>query len=44
MKSRVAITLAILTHRCILVSRVLAYKISVQQPQFQDGAGLHLYR
>ena len=43
-KSRVAITLVRATHRCLRVSWVPAHRISVQQPQWEDGAGLNLFR
>ena len=43
-KSRIAITLVRATHRCIQGSRVPAHKISVQRPQWDDGAGLALFR
>ena len=44
MKSRVTITLVRATHCCILGDRVTSSKISVKQPQWEDGAGLHLNR
>ena len=43
-KSRIAITLVRATHRCIRGSRVPAHRISVQQPQWEDGAGINLFR
>ena len=43
-KIRTAITLVRATHRCIRVSRVPTHRISVQQPQWEDGAGLKLFR
>ena len=43
-KSRSAITLVRATHRCIWGSRVPAHQISVQRPQWEDGAGLNLFR
>ena len=43
-KSRIAITLVRATHRCIGGSRVTAHRISVQRPQWEDGAGLNLFR
>ena len=43
-KSRVAITLVRATHRCLRGSWVPAHRISVQQPQWEDGAGLNLFR
>ena len=43
-KSRVAITLVRATQRCLRGSRVPAHRISVQQPQWEDGAGLNLFR
>ena len=44
MKSRVAITLASSTNRCIWVVRDPASQISVTCTQWEDGAGLHLFR
>ena len=43
-KSRIAITLVRATYRCIRGSRVPEYRISVQRPQWEDGAGLNLLR
>ena len=43
-KSRVAITVVCATHRCLHVSRVTVHRISVQRPQWEDGAGLNLFR
>ena len=43
-KSRIAITLVRATHRCIRVSRVPVHWISLQLPQWEDGAGLNLLR
>ena len=43
-KSRVAITLVRATHRCLRGSRVPAHQISVQQPKWEDGAGLNFFR
>ena len=43
-KSRIAITLVRATHRCIEGSRVPAHRISVQRPQWEDGAGLNLFK
>ena len=37
-KRRIAITLVRATHRCIRGSRVPAHRISVQRPQWEDGA------
>ena len=42
--SRIAITLVRATHRCIQGSWVPAHRISVQWPQWEDGAGLNLFR
>ena len=39
-KSTVAITLVRATHRCLRGSRVPAHRISMQRPQWEDGAGL----
>ena len=41
--SRVLITLDRATHFCIQGYRVLASQISVKHPQWEDGAGLHLF-
>ena len=43
-KSRIAINLVRNTHRCIRGSWVPAHRISVQQPQWEDGAGSKLFR
>ena len=43
-KIRIAITLVHVTHRCIQGSRVPAHRISVQTLQWEDGAGLNLFR
>ena len=43
-KSRIAITLVRATHRCIQGSRVTAHRISVQQPQWENGVRLNLFR
>ena len=43
-KSSISITLVRATHCCIPGSRVLAHRISVQRPQWEDGAGLNLFR
>ena len=43
-KSRIAITMVHATHFCIQGSRVPAHQISVQQPQWEDCAGLNLFR
>ena len=43
-KSRIDITLVKSKHRCIWGSRVPSHKISVQQPQWEDGAGFNLFR
>ena len=43
-KSRVVITLVRSTHRCIRGSWVSAHRISVQWPQWEDGAGLNIFR
>ena len=43
-KSRIAITLVHATHRCTRGSWVPAHRISVQKPQWEDGAGLKLFR
>ena len=42
--SRIAITLVRATHRCIRGSMVPAHKISMQILQWEDGAGLALFR
>ena len=43
-KSRIAITLIRAAHRCIQRGRVPVSHISVKIPQWEDGAGLHLFR
>ena len=43
-KNGVAITLVRASHRCICRSWVPAQRISVQRPQWEDGAGLNLFR
>ena len=43
-KSRITISLVRATHCYILGSRVLAHRISVQRPQWEDGSGLNLFR
>ena len=43
-KSRIAITLLRATHLYIRGSRVPAHRISVQRPQWEDAAGLNLFR
>ena len=42
--SRIEITLVRATHRCIQGSWVPEYRISVQRPQWEDGAGINLFR
>ena len=43
-KIRVAITLVRATLRCLRGSRVPIHQISVQWPQWEDGAGINLFR
>ena len=43
-KSRTSITLVRATHRCIQRSWVPTHRISVQRPQWENGAGLNLFR
>ena len=43
-KSRVAITFMRATHCCLRISWVPAHRISVQRPQWEDGAGLNNFR
>ena len=43
-KSRIVITLVRATHRCIRGSRIPEHRISVQQPQWEGGVGLNLFR
>ena len=43
-KNRIAITLVRATQHCIRGSWVLAHRIGVQRPQWEDGAGLNLFR
>ena len=42
-KSRVSITLVRATHRCLCGSWVHSHWISMQRPQWEDGAGLNLF-
>ena len=42
-KSRVAITLVREAHRCIRGGRVPAFQIIITLPEWEDGAGLHLF-
>ena len=42
--SRISTSLVRATHRCIRGSWVPAHQISVQRPQWEDGAGLNLFR
>ena len=42
--SRIAITLVQATYRYIRDTRVPAHRISVQRPQWEDGAGINLFR
>ena len=44
LKSRIAITLVQATHRCMWGSSIPEHNISVQRPQWEDGAGLNLFR
>ena len=41
---RISVNLVRSTHRCIRGSRVTAHRIRVQLPQWEDGAGLKLFR
>ena len=43
-KSSADINLVCFTYHCIHGSQVTAHKISVQRPQWEDGAVLHLLR
>ena len=43
-KSRIMITLVRSTHHCIQGYWVTAHQISVQRPQWEDGAALKLFR
>ena len=43
-KSRIVIIFVCATHCCIRGFRVLTHQISVQWPQWEDGAGLNLFR
>ena len=43
-KIRISITLVRATHQCILGSRVPEHLISVQCPQWEDGAGIDLFQ
>ena len=42
-KSRFAITLVREAHRCIQGARVLASKIIMKRPQWEEDVGLHLF-
>ena len=42
-KSRVAITLVRATHLCLRGSRVPVHRISVQRPQWEDGAEINYF-
>ena len=44
LNARVAVALVRATHRTLRGSRVPASRISVRRPQWEDGAGLHLFR
>ena len=43
-KSRIAITFVRATHCCIRGSRVPEHHIRLHRPQWEDGAGLDLFR
>ena len=43
-KSRVAINLVLVAHRCTRGAKVSDSQISMQCSQWEDGAGLHLFR
>ena len=43
-KIRITITLVHATHSCIRVSWLPSHRISVQRPQWADGAGLNIFR
>ena len=43
-KNILAINLVRATHRCIRGNRVPASQIRVNRPQWEDGAGLHLFQ
>ena len=43
-KSRFAITLVRATHHCLRVSRVPAHRISVHRIEWEDRAGMNLFR
>ena len=43
-KRRIVIALVRATHRCVRGSRVTAHRIIMQLPQWEDGAGLNLFR
>ena len=43
-KSRIPITSVPATHRCIRGFRVPEHNISVQRLQWEDGAGINLFR
>ena len=43
-KIRIAITLVQSTNLCIRGSQLPSHRISLQRPQWEDGAGLNLFR
>ena len=43
-KSIIEITIILATHRCIWGDRVSASQIRMKLPQWEDGAGLYLFR
>ena len=43
-KSRISVTLVRATHWCIRGSSVLAHRISVQRPQWEESAGINLFK
>ena len=44
LNARLAVALVRATHRTLRGSRVPVSRISVRRPQWEDGAGLHLFR
>ena len=43
-RSRFTITMVVATRHCVRLSWVTASWISIQQPQREDGAGIHLFQ
>ena len=43
-KSRISINLVHVVHCCIRGGKVMDFRIIVQRPCWEDGAGIHLFR